>query len=195
MAASSPLARPRCVAWRARASSGGRLSAFQAKTIHIHHAGIRIPGRGRVDDQFPSAALDVVYAGLRLWRLRSSESGLCSCCAIRIQILFLWRCEPAFPDMKSFEARMKALWRDDPTEASMTSISARRRDEIDCCALGYLRRLRSRWRHSRPFILRRNGEIDFGSVSPRGGEPTFAPFASASAFDSRYSGMKLIRRI
>ncbi len=65
--------------------------------------------------------------------------------------------------MKSFEARMKALWRDDPTEASMT---------IDIRLDAETKSILAPWHlfgafdlegeHSRPFILRRNGEIDFG---------------------------------
>jgi hypothetical protein len=65
--------------------------------------------------------------------------------------------------MKTFEARMKALWRDDPTEASMT---------IDIRLDAQTKSILAPWDlfgafdldgdTPRPFILRSDGEIDFG---------------------------------
>lgn len=70
--------------------------------------------------------------------------------------------------MKTFQARIKALWRDDPTEASMT-IDIRLDEET--------RQISAPWDlfgafdldgdNSRPFILRRDGAIDFGVDVPR----------------------------
>jgi hypothetical protein len=69
--------------------------------------------------------------------------------------------------MKTFDARMKALWRDDPTEASMT---------VDLRLDAQTRSVLAPWDifgafdldggYSRPFILRRDGEIDFGVGAP-----------------------------
>jgi len=67
--------------------------------------------------------------------------------------------------MNTFEARVKALWRDDPTEASMI---------VDLRLDAQTKSILAPWDIfgtldggcSRPFILRRNGEIDLGVGSP-----------------------------
>ncbi|MFY9657368.1 MAG: hypothetical protein WAK01_12440 [Methylocystis sp.] len=62
---------------------------------------------------------------------------------------------------------MKALWRDDPTEASLT---------VDLHLDAETKSILGPWdifgaidldgAETRPFILRRNGQIDFGVVAP-----------------------------
>jgi hypothetical protein len=69
--------------------------------------------------------------------------------------------------MNTYEARMKALWRDDPTEASMT---------VDLRLDAQTGSISAPWDlfgvfnidgdDSRPFILRRDGKIDFGVNTP-----------------------------
>ncbi len=69
--------------------------------------------------------------------------------------------------MNTYAARMKALWRDDPTEASMT---------VDLRLDARTSSISAPWDlfgafdldgdYSRPFILRRNGKIDFGVTAP-----------------------------
>ena len=69
--------------------------------------------------------------------------------------------------MNTYQARMKALWRDDPTEAPMT---------IDLRLDAQTRSISAPWDlfgafdldgdNSRPFILRRDGKIDFGVGAP-----------------------------
>jgi hypothetical protein len=69
--------------------------------------------------------------------------------------------------MNTQDVRMKALWRDDPTEAALT---------VDLRLDAETKSILAPWdifgafdlegSDTRPFILRRNGEIDFGSVSP-----------------------------
>ena len=58
----------------------------------LHHAGLSL-SRGRYPpDQFPSAALDAVHAGVGLFRARDHETRLCPRHQERLPVLFLWRC-------------------------------------------------------------------------------------------------------
>jgi hypothetical protein len=76
--------------------------------------------------------------------------------------------------MTTYQARMKALWRDDPTEASMT---------IDLRLEAQTRSISAPWDlfgafdldgdYSRPFILRRDGKIDFGVSAPHRWQTNF----------------------
>jgi len=69
--------------------------------------------------------------------------------------------------MNTYEARLKALWRDDPSEASIT---------VDLRLDAQTKSILAPWDIfgafdldggcSRPFILRRDGEIDFGVGVP-----------------------------
>ena len=57
----------------------------------VHHSGLSLPGRRPAADQFPSAALDAVHAGLRLRRHRPHEGRLRACDRSGISLLLLWR--------------------------------------------------------------------------------------------------------
>ena len=57
----------------------------------VHHAGLSLPRRRRDADQFPSAALDLVHAGLRLLRPRGDAARLCPRDRERLSLLFLRR--------------------------------------------------------------------------------------------------------
>jgi len=69
--------------------------------------------------------------------------------------------------MNTYEARMKALWRDDPTEASM-SVDLRLDAETGSISAPWdlLGAFDLDSDYSRPFILRRDGKIDFGLGAP-----------------------------
>ena len=64
---------------------------FLRRNGDFHHPRLPLP-RCRPDaDQFPSAALDFVHAGLRLQRAGDDETRLCACHFRRLRFLFLWR--------------------------------------------------------------------------------------------------------
>ena len=50
------------------ADEDGALRAFRGRDRDLHHARLSLPRGRRAADQFPSAALDAVHAGLRLQR-------------------------------------------------------------------------------------------------------------------------------
>ena len=50
------------------ATRGRQLSGLVRRDRHLHHAGLPLQHRRRADDQFPSAALDAVHAGLGFFR-------------------------------------------------------------------------------------------------------------------------------
>ena len=76
---------------------GGRRHhpAVRRRDRDLHHAGLSL-SRGRYSpDQFSSAALDAVHAGIGLQRPRHHEARLCPRDRRRLPVLFLWRRLPA----------------------------------------------------------------------------------------------------
>jgi len=69
--------------------------------------------------------------------------------------------------MNTYEARMKALWRDDPTEASM-SVDLRLDAQTGSISAPWdlLGAFDLDGECTRPFVLRRDGKIDFGLSGP-----------------------------
>ena len=106
----------------------GRACAVLRRHQSLHHAGLPLPLRRPADDQFPSAALDAVHAGLGIFGSRCYEAGLRACGRGALPLLFLWRClsvEPMQRDVKTelclhpqSARRRSAAWRDrDPARA------------------------------------------------------------------------------
>ena len=73
------------------ASADGMHPSVRRRDRHLHHAGLSIPRGGCAADQFPSAALDPVHAGLRLRGAGRDEGGLCGSDRRALSLLFLWR--------------------------------------------------------------------------------------------------------
>jgi S-adenosylmethionine:tRNA-ribosyltransferase-isomerase (queuine synthetase) len=79
----------------AAADASGQVGPFSDKTDLFHHARLSLQDGRSVAHEFPSAALDLVHAGLRLCRPRAHEAGLRARQGVRLQIPFLWRLLPA----------------------------------------------------------------------------------------------------
>ena len=76
------------------ARRGRHHPAVRGRDLDLHHARLSLP-RGRYPaDQFPSAALDAVHAGLGVLRPRHDEAGLCARDRGGLPVLFVWRCVP-----------------------------------------------------------------------------------------------------
>ena len=54
----------------------GVVRGFRGRDGDLHHAGLPVSRRGRADDQFPSAQVDALHAGLGLRRPRNHARGL-----------------------------------------------------------------------------------------------------------------------
>jgi len=68
---------------------------IQCRDLDLHHAGLSL-SRGRYSvDQFPSAALDPVHAGVGVLWPRHHEARLCPRDRGRLPVLLVWRCLPA----------------------------------------------------------------------------------------------------
>ena len=80
---------------RKRRRRGRRASRLRRRDGDLHHARLSLPRRRRAADQFPSAALDAVHAGLRLQRPRDDEARLRPCDRRGLSLLFLRRRLPA----------------------------------------------------------------------------------------------------
>jgi S-adenosylmethionine:tRNA ribosyltransferase-isomerase len=63
--------------------------------LDLHHARLSLSRGGYFADQFPSAALDPVHAGVGVLRPRGHEARLCPRHRWRLPVLFLRRCQPA----------------------------------------------------------------------------------------------------
>ena len=87
------------------AAEDGTLAAYSRRDGAVHHARLSLPRRRRDADQFPSAALDAVHAGLRLLRPRRHAARLCACDRQRLSVLFLWRRLPVVSGTASRHAR------------------------------------------------------------------------------------------
>ncbi|KAF0124124.1 MAG: queA, partial [Methylocystaceae bacterium] len=142
-------------------AGGGALCRAHAD---LHYARLSFPRRGHAAHQFPSPALDALHAGRRIRRPRAHEGRLCACHQKRLSLLFLWRrlCASAFRNMSEpGDMRILALWRDDPREAPMT-IDARIDDARIVSTWDLFGAFALDGDSVRPFILRRDGRIDFG---------------------------------
>ena len=60
-----------------RRGRGRHHQAVRRRDRDLHHAGLSVSRRRYPDDQFPSAALDAVHAGVGVQRPRHHEAGLC----------------------------------------------------------------------------------------------------------------------
>ena len=112
------------------AAEDGIDPAVHRRHRDLHHAGLSL-SRGRYPaDQFSSAALDAVHAGVGVFRARDHEAGLCPCDRKRLPVLFLWRCLPAVSQAKS-ERNPDALRRSEgersrgraPAESQRSSVA------------------------------------------------------------------------
>ena len=61
------------------ADEDGTHPAVRRRDVDLHHARLSLQRGRRDDDQFPSAALDLVHAGVGLLRARHDEARLCAC--------------------------------------------------------------------------------------------------------------------
>ncbi len=82
----------RCACWNRRPTPDGTILPFAGETAIFILPGHRLSQRRSADDEFPSAALDAVHAGLRLCRHRAHARGLCARDRCGLPLLFVWRC-------------------------------------------------------------------------------------------------------
>jgi hypothetical protein len=80
-----------------RRGRGRHHKTFCRRDRDLHHAGLPVSRSGHPDDQFSSAALDAVHAGVGLLRPRDHETGLRACNRARLPVLFLRRCVSPVP--------------------------------------------------------------------------------------------------
>ena len=76
------------------AGDDGRDPRVRGRHVDLHHAGLSLQGDRRADDQFPSAAIDLVHAGVGSDGAGDDAGGLCACDPIRLPVLQLWRRQP-----------------------------------------------------------------------------------------------------
>ena len=77
------------------AADGRHHRAVCRRDVDLHHARLSLSRRRRAADEFSSAALDPVHAGVGVLRARHHAARLCACDPRELPVLFLRRCVPA----------------------------------------------------------------------------------------------------